>query len=338
MGASIVFPDLESVQRAIERFAVAYMIVMTGVVIDALLDAFVEIYRTYEISRSRPIKSYLGVVRIVAWAVIALLVLSVLLDRSPLVFLSGLGALTAVLLLVFKDSLLGLVASVQIASQDMVRRGDWIEVPKYGADGDVIDVSLTTVKVQNWDHTITSLPTYALVSDSFKNWRGMTESEGRWIKRSVSIDMTSVRFLTPEMIDRFERIALIRDYVRDKRAALAETNRDRPESEVRINQRHLTNLGTFRAYVEAYVRSHPLIHPDLTLLVRQLAPGSSGIPIEVYAFSSDKNWGNYEQLQADLFDHILAVVPEFGLRVFQEPSGADLRALGRAPREREAAP
>jgi miniconductance mechanosensitive channel len=325
-GAPVAFPDSVDLQQGIRRVAIAYMVVIVAVVVDGVLNAVVDIYRTFEVSRARPIKSYVQVGKIFVYLVTAILVLATLLDRSPWGFLSGLGALTAVIMLVFKDTILGFVASIQLGSHDMVRPGDWIEMPKYGADGDVIDISLTTVKVQNWDKTISTIPTYSLVSETFKNWRGMSESGGRRIKRAVHIDMNSIRFCDEKMLERYERVRLLRDYIRQKRKELEEHNQKvgADAAEV-INVRRLTNIGTFRAYIVFYLRAHPKIHQNMTFLIRHLAPGANGLPIEIYVFSNDQVWANYEALQADIFDHILAVVPEFGLRVFQNPTGADFR-------------
>jgi miniconductance mechanosensitive channel len=322
----LAFPETSAIQGAIRRLAVAYMVIAGTLVLDALLSALIDIYDTLPIARARPINTYVQVAKILAYFVAAILVLAVLLDRSPWGFLTGLGAMTAVLLLVFKDTILGFVASVQLMSHDMVRRGDWIEVPKYGADGDVIDISVTTVKVQNWDKTISMVPTYALISESFKNWRGMSESGGRRIKRAIYLDMNSVQFCTPQMLERLDRIALLRDYLRSRRAEIEAYNREHnvDESEI-VNGRHMTNLGTFRAYVTAYLRAHPKIRKDMTFLVRQLAPGPTGLPLEIYVFSADQAWANYESIQADIFDHLLAVIPQFGLNVFQSPAGADVR-------------
>jgi len=248
--------------------------------------------------------------------------------RSPLIFLSGIGAMTAVLLLVFKDTILSLVASIQLTGNDMLHVGDWIEMPSYGADGDVIDIALHTVKVQNWDKTITTVPTYALISNSFKNWRGMSESKSRRIKRSIHIDVSTIRFLADAEIARFGEWAVLGDYMAEKQAELAEWNRqDGRNAEIGADIRRLTNVGTFRAYVERYLRAHPKIHRDRTLLVRQLAAAETGLPIEIYCFTNDIVWANYEAIQADIFDHLLAIAGEFGLRVFQKPSGADLERV-----------
>ncbi len=242
--------------------------------------------------------------------------------------MSGVGAMTAVLLLVFKDTILSLVASVQLTSLDMVRVGDWIEMPQYNADGDVVDVALHTVRVQNWDKTVTTIPTHKLISDSFRNWRAMSESGGRRIKRALHLDVSSIRFLTPAEVERFKGFALLADYIEGKEKELADYNAGLPgKTDAQVNLRRLTNVGTFRAYVFNYLKHHPKVHQHMTLLVRQLQPGPTGLPIEVYAFSNDTAWAVYEGVQADIFDHLLAIVPEFGLSVFQQPSGRDLQNL-----------
>ncbi|MFA9407924.1 MAG: mechanosensitive ion channel family protein, partial [Candidatus Dadabacteria bacterium] len=248
--------------------------------------------------------------------------------QSPAFFLGGLGAMAAVLMLIFKDPILGLAAGIQLSANKMVRVGDWIEMPKYGADGDVIDISLTTVKVQNWDKTIITIPTFALVSEGVKNWRGMSESGGRRIKRPIFIDMTSVKFCTLEMIEKFSKIQYLSNYVLDKKKELSDFNEQRNiDNTVLVNGRRMTNLGTFRAYLVSYLRDHPKINKNLTFLVRQLDPGPTGLPIEIYVFSSDQVWANYESIQADIFDHVLAVIPEFDLRVYQNPTGSDFQNL-----------
>jgi miniconductance mechanosensitive channel len=305
LGAGIrVLPEVtDTIQTLGSRIAAATVILVAARAVAALLTAANRIYS-------------------------AILILATLLDRSPLIFLSGIGAMTAVLLLIFRDTILSLVASVQITGNDMVRVGDWIEMPQLGADGDVIDVALHTVKVQNWDKTITSIPTHRLISDSFKNWRFMSLSGGRRIKRALAIDMTTVRFLDPRETDRLARVSLLADYVEGKRKELAEHNQGRDDEGPDL--RRLTNLGTFRAYIERYLRAHPRIHPGMTLIVRQLAPTPTGIPIEIYCFTSTTEWAAYEGIQSDLFDHFLSIAPEFGLRAFQSPSGADVAALSRA--------
>ncbi|THF76247.1 mechanosensitive ion channel family protein [Cohnella fermenti] len=305
-----------------------YLIVVAILVLDALLSAANDIYSTYEISKSRPIKGYIQVVKIFVFIIGGILVVSSLIGRSPLILLSGIGALSAVMLLIFKDSLLGLVAGVQLTSNDMVRVGDWIEMSKYGADGDVIDISLNTVKVQNWDKTITMIPSYALISDSFRNWRGMQNSGGRRIKRSLYIDMNSIGFCTPDMIERFKKIHLLEEYLLDKERDIERHNvENEVDRTVPVNGRAMTNIGVFRAYVERYLEQHPAIHQSMTRMVRQLAPGETGLPLEIYAFTNTIVWAVYEGAQSDIFDHLLAVAPEFGLRVFQNPTGGDMREM-----------
>ena len=308
--------------------ALIYMILIAALVVDSLLNAVHDIYETYERSREVPIKSFLQVLKLVVYFVSGILILSIILDRTPLYFLSGLGALTAVLMLIFKDAILGFVAGIQLTANRMVAPGDWIEMPRYGADGDVVEMTLTTVKVQNWDKTITTVPTYALISESFKNWRGMQQSGGRRIKRAIHIDMNSIRFCTEEMIGRFSEIQYISKYVETKRAELAEHNRSAKVDDSSLaNGRRMTNIGTFRAYVQAYLQNHPMVSQEMTLIIRQLAPGEHGLPIEIYVFCTDIRWARYEAIQADIFDHILAVLPEFDLRIFQTPSGSDFQAF-----------
>lgn len=312
-------------QTFIEKSALTYMIIVTITVFNALLNAIDAIYRSFEVSKIRPIKGYIQVANIILFIIGAIVVISNLMGQNPLIILSGLGALSAVLMLVFKDSILGLVAGVQLSSNDMVRVGDWIEMPKYNADGDVIDITLNTVKVMNFDKTITMIPSYALISDSFKNWRSMQVSGGRRIKRSVYIDTSSVCFCTKEMIEEFQKIDYLTDYVTTRLNEINVYNIEHQiNKESKANGRQLTNVGVFREYIHEYLRNHPKIHKDLTLIVRQLAPGDNGLPIEIYAFSNDTNWGVYESVQADIFDHIFAVVPIFGLRVFQNPTGHDI--------------
>ena len=253
---------------------------------------------------------------------------ALVMGKSPWKLITGIGALSAVVLLIFKDSILGLVASVQMSAYDMVRIGDWIEMPKFGADGDVIEVSLHTVKVQNWDKTITTIPTQAFITDSFKNWRGMSESGGRRIKRAIMIDMQTVKFCSAELLERLERIAVLKDYLADKKKELTRYNRElNVDGSSPVNGRAITNLGTFRAYIEAYLRNNTHIHPGMTFLVRQLAPTEKGLPIEIYVFTNDTRWVHYEAVQSDIFDHLLAVIQEFDLAVFQVPSGNDLQGL-----------
>ena len=325
-GIALV-PDLgDTITAVIQNVALAYLALMMTLVISATLTAANAIYTEYPIAKNRPIKGYVQVAKIVVYVLGAVIVVSALIDRSPVVLLTGLGAMTAVILLIFRDTILSLVASVQLTSLDMVRVGDWLEMPQYNADGDVIDVALHTVTVQNWDKTITTIPTHRLISESYKNWRAMSESGGRRIKRSIDIDISSVRFLTDDEMQRFEAFTLLREYVARKREELTEYNvaLKGPDS-AKVNLRRLTNLGTFRAYIWNYLRNHPEIHREMTLLVRQLQPGDTGIPIEIYCFTNTTEWAAYEDIQADIFDHILAQCGEFDLRVFQALSGADVK-------------
>ena len=296
--------------------------------IDALLNALVAIYANSTISKEISITPFVQVLKLGLYFVTGILLLSLLLQKTPLYFLSGLGALTAVLMFVFKDILMGFVAGIQLIANKMVAPKDWIEMPKYGADGDVIEITLTTVKVQNFDNTITTIPTYALINESFKNWRNMNLSGGRRIKRYVNIDLSSIKFCDSEMLERFTSIQLISKDIQARQEEIKVHNKEHHVDEsTLVNGRRLTNIGVFRSYVEAYLRQHPLIHNDMTFLIRQLSPRENGLPIEIYVFCKDTDWTVYESVQADIFDHILAVVPEFNLRVFQVPSGSDFQKI-----------
>ena len=312
----------------IRSAAQIYMVIVLVLALDSVLNAIEVIYQSFRASKEIPIKGFIQVSKIALYFLAVVFVISILLSKSPLYLLSGVGALTAVLMLVFRDAILGFVAGIQLAANKMVAHGDWIEMPNYGADGDVLEVSLTTVKVQNWDKTVTTIPTYALISESFKNWRGMEDSGGRRIKRSVNIDMSSIRFCSEEMLERFEKIQYISEYIETKKNELEQFNKvTKVDYASLANGRRMTNIGTFRAYVIAYLKGLPVISQDMTFLVRQLQPTENGLPIEIYVFSKDQVWANYEAIQADIFDHILAVVPEFDLRVYQNPTGNDLRNL-----------
>ena len=303
-----------------------YMILIGVLVIDSFLNAVLDIYRTREVSKEIPIKSFIQILKIAIYFIAIIFVISVILNKTPLYLFTGLGAVTAILLLIFKDAILGFVAGIQLAANKMVANGDWIEMPKYGADGDVLEVALTTVKVQNWDKTVTTIPTYALISESFKNWRGMQLSGGRRIKRSIFIDINTIKFCTEEMIERFSKIRYIADYMEQKKKELAEHNAAHQLDDLApANKRQLTNIGTFRAYVNFYLKNHAMVNQEMTFLIRQLAPTENGLPIEIYVFCKDKVWANYEAIQSDIFDHILAIVPEFDLKVFQRPAGGDLK-------------
>ena len=318
-------------QEMVDTGVLVYLVLTSMLVIDALMSTTVDIYRSTETSREISIKGLIQFLKVILYFLCGVFVVSVLLGKSPFYLLSGLTALTAVLLLIFRDAILGLVAGIQLSVNRMVARGDWIEMPKYGADGDVLDVTLTTVKVQNWDKTITTIPTYSLISESFKNWRGMQDSGGRRIKRSVYIDISTVKFLDEQMIERFGKIQYITDHIERKKQELAEYNElNQVDLSHLANGRRMTNVGTFRAYVEAYLKNHPQISQEMTFLVRQLAPTPKGLPIEIYVFCKDKVWANYEAIQGDIFDHILAIIPVFDLQAFQEPAGKDFRGLNPA--------
>lgn len=318
-------PDLTGL---VQRVVAATMILVAAATLDALLSALHSLYQRLPSAAARPIKSYVQLAKVFTYAVAAVFIVARLADQSPWFFVSGLGAMMAIVLLIFRDTLLSLVASVQLTNNDLIRVGDWIEMPQFGADGDVVDIALNTVKVQNWDRTLTVIPTHKFLEHSFRNWRNVFEGGGRRIKRSIHVDLSTVRFLDAEEIERFSRFVLLRDYMQRKVRELKEHNaRHCFDPSLIANARRLTNVGTLRAYIAAYLRGHPNVHPELTFLVRQLQPTPEGLPIEIYVFTNDTRWAVYEGIQADIFDHILAMVPEFGLRVFQNPSGSNLEAL-----------
>lgn len=303
-----------------------YIIVIFLLIINSFLDSVYDMYQKSEFALYHPIKGYIQIGKIIVYVIVFLLILSILFNQSPLYMLTGLGAFSAVLLLIFKDPILGFVGGIQLSANDMVRQGDWISMPKYGADGTVLEISLTTVKVQNFDNTISTLPTYSLVSESFQNYRGMKESGVRRMKRSISIDMSSVKFCTQEMLNRFRKINILQEYIDRTEAELENYNQENNiDNTVFVNGRRQTNIGVFRAYLEEYLAHHPQVDNSSDLLVRQLQPNSSGIPIEIYAFTLETAFIRYEKVQSDIFDHILAIVPQFELRVFQSPTGEDLR-------------
>ena len=319
------FPDIEV---WIRRIMSVYMTLVILFVIDALLNSVEDIYRTFEISKTRPIKGILQVIKIVAFIIGTIVAIAALTGQSPIILLGGLGALSAVILLVFQSSILGFVAGIQLTSNDMVRIGDWVQMPKYDADGSVIDIALTTVKVQNFDKTITTIPAQAMMSDSFRNWRGMTASGVRRIKRSISIDISSISFCSEEMLKRFERIEYLKEYIISRQKEIENYNKKKNiDISVPVNGRRMTNIGTFRYYMLNYLQNHPGINENVTLMVRQLLPTSEGIPLEVYAFTATTDWIEYENIQSDIFDHLLAVLPEFGLRAHQTPTGFDVLSL-----------
>jgi miniconductance mechanosensitive channel len=320
--------DAPKLVETLGNFTQAYMVLVVLLVIDAVLNALHEIYQKLPISQGRNIKSFVQVLKIIFYFVAIIFIISLFSENNMRGLFTGLGAMAAVLLLVFKDTILGFVASIQLSANKMVNVGDWISMPKYNADGDVIDIGLNTVKVQNWDKTIATIPTYALVSESFNNWKGMEESGGRRIKRSLNIDMNSVGFLDKAQIEKFRNFHVLRDYINQTEKEIDEYNKSlQLEEDVVTNGRKMTNLGTFRKYLEEYLHRHPKIHQDMTFLVRYLQPTDTGMPVEIYVFSNDQAWAKYEAIQADIFDHILAILPEFGLRVFQNPTGGDFLKL-----------
>jgi miniconductance mechanosensitive channel len=298
--------------------------------LNILLSASGEVYAKSKFARRVHIKGYLQVVKLILGLVGILAVITIFTGQSPFYLLSGIGAMTAVLMLVFKDTILSFVATVQISSNDLFKIGDWVEAPQFGADGDVLDIALHTVKIQNWDKTITVIPTHKLIDSSFKNWRGMTESGGRRIKRAIFIDVSTIRFCDEELLRRFRQFDRIKDYINSKISEVDDSNRQSKATlEQVINGRRLTNIGTFRAYIKAYLHNHEKIHDDMTFLVRQLPPAEKGLPIEIYVFSKDTDWIRYESIQSDIFDHLMAVVTEFDLRVFQNPTGSDMKRFAR---------
>ena len=314
----------------IQRICMIYIIAVFLKFISSLLTALFHVYSEKEQFRDRPLKGLLQTVQVILFFIGGIIIVSILIDKSPMVLLTGLGASAAVLMLVFKDSIMGFVSGIQLSANNMLRVGDWIQMPKYGADGTVIEVTLNTVKVRNWDNTITTIPPYALVSDSFQNWRGMQESGGRRIKRSIRIDMNSVKFCTPEMLAKDKKIQLLKDYIEETEKVIEDYNKEHGiDNSILVNGRRQTNLGVFRAYLTNYLKSLPTVNQDLTCMVRQLQPTEQGIPLELYFFSAIKAWVPYEGVQADVFDHVLAIIPEFDLHVFQNPTGEDFRELSK---------
>jgi miniconductance mechanosensitive channel len=323
-----VMTDMPRLENFLQNTVQVYMIVVALLVFNSFLLALHEIYLTLEISKNRSIKGFIQIGQIIVFSIAGILILSVILGKSPARLLAGLGALAAVLILVFKDTILGLVASIQLSANNMVQIGDWITIDKYKADGIVTEITLNTVKVQNGDKSISTIPTYSLVSESFHNWRGMQESGGRRIKRSVNINVQSVKFCNPDMYEKFKKIPLLTDFIESKQKEIEDNNKNNNLSVTLLtNRQNITNLGVFRKYLELLLTNHPKVSKAHTILVRQLQPTESGIPIEVYAFSTDQKLEDYENIQSDLFDHILAVVPEFDLSIFQNPTGEDFRRI-----------
>ncbi len=326
----LAFPqeEMPNTLHILEKCCLVYAIAVSLRFINASLNLIHEIYSKKESLKNKPLKGFIQIIQVITFFIGMILIVSVAIDKSPVSLFAGLGASAAILMLVFKDTILGFVAGIQLSANNMLRAGDWITMNKYGADGTVIEVTLNAVKVRNFDNTITTIPPYALVSDAFQNWRGMQESFGRRVKRSINIDMNSVCFCTPEMLEKFRKIALLTDYIDNKEDELHRYNEEHHiDSSVLVNGRRQTNLGVFRAYLQRYLSNLPTVSKELTCMVRHLQPTEKGIPIELYFFSANKDWIIYEGVQADVFDHVLAVIPEFGLNVFQDISGNDLRAI-----------
>lgn len=324
----LAFPDNAEVLAFILKICMIYILAVSLKFVNVFLGVLFELTNRRKEFRDRPLKGVYQIIQMALFFVGTIIIISILINKSPVHLFAGLGASAAILMLVFKDTIMGLVSGVQLSANDMLRPGDWITMPKYGANGTVIDVTLNTVKVRNFDNTITTIPPYALVSDSFQNWRGMAESEGRRVKRSINIDMNSVRFCSKEMLDKYRKVVLLKDYIEQTEQTIREYNKEHGlENSSLVNGRHQTNLGVFRAYLEAYIKSLPTVNTELICMVRQLQPTEKGIPLEIYFFCKEKAWIPYEKVQADVFDHLLAIVPEFDLEVFQEPSGGDFRKL-----------
>lgn len=322
-----LFESAPFLAKVIRTASSLYIIISCYFVFDSVINAMQAIYSKNPGGKKINLTTFAQVAKLLAALIAIILALAVLLGKSPLVLLGGLGVFASVLMLVFKDVILGFIAGIQLSTNRMLALGDWLEMPSHQADGNVEMIGLTTVKVRNWDKTVTTIPTYALISDSFKNWRGMSESDGRRIKRSFQIDTSSIRLCDEAMLTRFREIEHISTYLDSKEKEIAESNSklDAASLKNQVNGRRLTNIGTFRAYIEGYLKAHPDINQQLTLLVRQLSSSGRGIPIEIYCFSANKEWNAYEGIQADIFDHLHAVAPEFDLRIFQEPTGNDVQ-------------
>lgn len=313
-------------QVATNRVLTALAVWIIVVALDRFLLALNDIYENLPYSKGKPIKGYVQILEIITFLFGTIVVISIIIGQSPWVLLSGLGAMTAVLMLIFKDTILSLVASTRITANGLIEIGDWVEMPQYGADGDVIDIALHNIQIQNWDKTITSIPTHKLLEESFKNWKGMTNAGGRRIIRNINIDLDSIKFCDDEMLSRFEKINKLKDYLKAKKKEIFEYNKEHGfEENDYINARHLTNIGIFRAYATEYLKQHPKINQNIIKMVRQLEPCPQGLPMQIYGFTNDTAWVNYEAIQADIFDHLLSILPLFELRVFQNPSGRNIQ-------------
>ena len=319
------FPDIS---KLILTGCIIYAVIILVLIVDTLINSVVEIYYRYSRYRHLPVKSISQVCKLLSYLLATIFIVSLIIGESPLKLFAGLGAMAAVLMFVFKDPILGFVAGIQLSSNKMVRIGDWVEIPQHQANGDILEIGLTTVKVRNFDNTITTVPTQSLINDSFKNWRGMQESKGRRIKRSIFIDVNSIGFCTEERLERFAKIQYITEYLNTKQNEIEEYNQSKElDLSSLANGRRFTNVGTFRAYIQAFLEAHKHINQELAVLVRQLETTHSGLPIQIYAFSSEKDWAKYEAIQADIFDHLFAVAQEFDLQVFQQPTGNDFKTL-----------
>ena len=318
-----VFSDFDYTEKVVEKGLQVFAIVLTLWIVRSILNTLKDYFKTLPRLKDKPIDSFMQVFMIFAWVVGVFSAFAIITDTEIWAYFTALGAASAIIILVFKDTILGFVASIQVSINDMVRIGDWITFEKYGADGDVIEINLSTVKVQNFDKTITTIPTYALISDSFKNWRGMENSGGRRIKRSLNIKLNSIKYLSENEIDKLKKIDLISVYLKKRHSDISEYNiKNNINKELLLNGRNLTNIGVFRKYLETYVEHHSAINKDMMIMVRQLAPTTQGIPLEIYAFSSDKRWKNYEYIMSDIFDHLTAAVPYFDLEIFELPSNS----------------
>lgn len=325
-GVTLVLPDFPRAVEAIQTVSYLYIVITALLVINAFLNALHKIYNTMPAAKNRPIKGIVQVIKIFVYILGFGIFVSIIFDKDLTSFFTGLGAMAAVIMLIFKDTILGFVAGIQLSANDMVSLGDWVEMPSRNADGIVTDISLNTVKIQNWDRTISTIPPYALITESFTNWRGMEESGGRRIMRSLYIDIKSIRFLNSTDLEKLKKIQIIREYIKNREKEVAAFNsQNQVDDSVLVNGRRLTNIGTFRRYVEEYLKHHPQIHNDMTFLVRQLQPTEKGLPLEIYVFCKDQRWAYYESIQADIFDHLLAVIPEFSLSIYQYPGSDDLR-------------
>ncbi len=323
---SIIFLDFPSTAKFLSKGIEVFGVFLMLWIVRSLLNTFKDYFKTLPRLKDKPIDSYIQVFMIFSWAIGFMFSFVIITGTDPWKFFTALGAASAIILLMFKDTIMGFVASIQVATNDMVRIGDWITFEKFGADGDVREINLVSVKVQNFDKTITTIPTYALISDSFKNWRGMEESEGRRIKRALIIKQESVKYLTADEVENLKKIQLVSTYLDKRQNDIEEYNsRNKVNKELQINGRNLTNMGVFRKYMETYVENHSAINKNMTIMVRQLAPTSQGIPIEIYAFSGDKIWKNYEYIMADIFDHLVAAVPYFDLQLFELPSNTTFK-------------